>query len=152
MPLRLASRIARARPVAVGVVLAGLLALPSAAGAEADTLYDRIGGAPVMQRIALATLSRVANDPAVNHSFAGINIDKLSVKLASHLCAVTGGGCPPSSDSLKVVHAGLDIREGEFAAIVEALRAACDANGVGEREKNELLRVLAPNKRDIVTR
>ncbi len=102
--------------------------------------------------MAFATLSRVASDPAVNQSFEGINIEKLSVKLASHLCAMTGGGCPPSSDSLQVVHAGLNIREREFYSIVESLRLALDANGVGDREKNELLKMLAPHKRDIVTR
>ena len=113
-----------------------------ARGAD-ETLYDPIGGPVVMQRIAEQTLARVAADPAINQSFDGINVAKLSVKLARHLCA---------EDSIKVIHAGLGIGQGEFYAMVESLRSACDANGVGEREKNELLRALAPMKRDVVTR
>jgi hemoglobin len=126
------------------------LASPGAHAAE-SSLYERIGGPDVIQRIAEQTLGRVAADPAVNQSFDGVNLSKLSVKLARHLCAVTGGNCPPSEDSIKVVHAGLDIGQREFYAMVESLRIACDTNGVGEREKNELLRVLAPMKRDVVT-
>ncbi len=68
------------------------------------------------------------------------------------MCSLAGGGCKYSGDDVKTVHAGLNIRQGEFYAMVEALRAALDANGVGEREKNELLRLLAPIKRDVVTR
>ena len=48
--------------------------------------------------------------------------------------------------------AGQNIDERQFYAVVESLRLALDANDVGEREKNELLRMLAPMKRDIVTR
>ena len=137
---------------AITVALAALLTMPSGAVAAEASLYERIGGAEVMQRIAEQTLTRVATDPAVNQSFDGINVSKLSVKLASHLCAMTGGTCAPSSDSIQVIHAGLTISEREFYSIVEALRIALDDNGVGEREKNELLRMLAPFKRDVVTR
>ncbi len=140
------------RRVRTWFVAIGLLIAPLVGQADEATLYERIGGPAVMQKVAFATLSRVAGDPRVNQSFDGINVEKLSVKLASHLCAMTGGGCAPSSDSLQVVHAGLNIREGEFYAIVESLRIALDDNGVGEREKNELLKMLAPHKRDIVTR
>jgi hemoglobin len=51
---------------------------------------------------------------------------------------------------MKESHAGLNITEAEFYLTVQFLRDALDAR-VGEREKNELLRLLAPMKRDIVT-
>jgi len=135
---------------AILLVACLLLPVSTVAAAEAS-LYDRIGGEAVMQRVAEQTLTRVAGDPAVNQSFEGINVHKLSFKLAAHLCAMTGGDCPPASDSIRVIHAGLGIDERQFVAIVESLRIALDANGVGEREKNELLRMLAPLKRDVVT-
>jgi hemoglobin len=34
---------------------------------------------------------------------------------------------------------------------VDVLRERIDANGVGTREKNELLKILAPMKHDVVT-
>ena len=49
------------------------------------------------------------------------------------------------------VHKGLKNTEAEMNLMVQWLREACDKAGVGTREKNELLRLLAPMKRDIVT-
>ena len=49
------------------------------------------------------------------------------------------------------VHKGLKNTDAEMNLVVQFLRDALDHNGVGEREKNELLRILAPMKRDIVT-
>jgi hemoglobin len=138
--------------IAARLLLACLLLSPFGTHAAEPSLYERIGGEAVMLRVTEQMLTRVAADPAVNQSFAGINIHKLSIKLASHLCAMTGGGCAPASDSIKVIHAGLGIDERQFFTVVESLRIALDANGVGEREKNELLRMLAPLKRDVVTR
>ena len=68
------------------------------------------------------------------------------------ICALSGGPCRYSGDDMKTTHAGLNITEAEFYALVEAERAALDHHGVGTREKNELLRLLAPMKRDIVTK
>lgn len=137
--------------VCLAVCLAVSLSCTGLAATEA-TLYDRIGGLPVLQRVSGQMLARVTADPSVNQPFRGVDIGRLSTRLAAHLCSLTGGGCVQSDDSMKVVHAGLEIDEHGFYAVVESLRLALDANGVGEREKNELLRLLAPMKRDIVTR
>ena len=135
---------------ACGAGAALLLALP-AAGREA-TLYERIGGRPVLQQVVDQTLTRVAGDPAVNQSFAKVNMHHLAAKVTDELCALTGGGCPRNEDSEKTLHAGLNITEREFYSMVEALREALDRCAVGTTEKNELLRILAPMKRDVVTR
>ena len=52
---------------------------------------------------------------------------------------------------MHLAHGGLKITEREFNSIVECLRSVLNRHGIGEREKNELLRLLAPMKRDIVT-
>jgi hemoglobin len=122
------------------------------AHADDASLYRRMGGKTVVDTVSAQTLHQVANDPAVNQSFKGVNLKKLEVKLADHICELTGGGCEYKGENMKVAHAGLKITEKEFYAMVEALRAALDNNGVGEREKNELLKILAPMKADVVTK
>ena len=130
-----------------------ILALTFSHAACADgTLYERLGGEPVVARVVEQTIGRVAADPRLNQSFDKINLTKLNAKIVEQVCAMTGGGCRYSGDGMKVVHAGLDITEREFYGLVAALRDALDDNHVGEREKNELLRLLAPMKRDVVTR
>ena len=118
----------------------------------APSLYLRLGGKAVVDVVVAQALAQVAADPAVNKSFKGVDLKKLDAKVAEQFCALTAGGCKYSGDSMKDVHAGLDITEREFYALVEALRQSLDANGVREKEKNELLRILAPMKHDVVTR
>ena len=127
------------------------VASATAAGVE-PSLYARLGGEPVVTRVVLQTVRDVAANPAVNRSFEEINLDKLEAKIVLQICALTGGGCAYTGDDMKTAHDGMNIDQREFYALVEALRAALDANGVGEREKNELLRLLAPMKRDVVSR
>jgi len=116
-----------------------------------DSLYARIGGEAVMARVVDQTLNDMAGNPLVNQSFHKVNLKRLKGVLAEYLCSLSGGGCVYSGDEIGLVHRGLKITEREFYAIVEALRAALDSNGVGNREKNELLAILAPLKRLVVT-
>jgi hemoglobin len=135
----------------LSTVLSPISALPVAAENAEHSLYQRLGGEPVMAKVVEQTIKQMSNDPAVNQSFDKVNLKKLDAKIVEQICALTGGGCAYSGDDMKIAHKGLNISEREFYALVEALRTALDANGVGEREKNELLRLLAPMKRDVVT-
>jgi hemoglobin len=132
--------------------LAAVSALLASAGNVEHCLYHRLGGEPVMAKVVEQTIKQVANDPTVNQSFDKVNLKKLDAKIVEQICALAGGGCTYGGDDMKTVHQGLNISEREFYALVEALRTALDANGVGQREKNELLHLLAPMKRDVVSR
>ena len=122
-----------------------------AIGAE-DTLYDRMGGAPVIAKIVDQLLDLSMTDPRTKRSFAKINLKRLRAKLNEQICMLAKGPCEYSGDGMKEVHAGLDITDAEFDGLVEHTITAVDASGVGLREKNELLKMLAPMKRDVVTK
>jgi hemoglobin len=53
-------------------------------------------------------------------------------------------------ETMQNSHRDLKITTAEFELFVEAFRTSLNKH-VGEREKNELLKILAPMKRDIVT-
>ena len=72
--------------------------------------------------------------------------------LAEYLCSKTGGGCVYTGDTVKDIHAGLNITEAEMYRVVEHLRAVMQKNGVALRERNEVLAIFAPSKRDVVTK
>jgi hemoglobin len=123
-----------------------------AANPPVDSLYARLGGDPVMKPVIDDYLSRVVEDPDLSRSFAGVDLARLKAHVVTFICSVTGGGCRYEGDNMKVAHAGLKITEAEMNHFVELLIEALDRHGVGLREKNELLAVLAPMKRDVVTR
>jgi len=134
------------------VLLIGI-AMATAPAAYADaSLFERMGGTPVVAKVVDQLLDLSMTDPRTKRSFQQINLKRLREKLNEQICTLSNGPCKYNGDSMKDVHAGLDITDAEFDGLVEHLIMALDANGVGLREKNELLKLLAPMKRDIVTR
>jgi hemoglobin len=75
----------------------------------------------------------------------------LKESVTNFLCVKTGGNCVYEGETMKKSHADLHNTVAEFEIMVDVLRERMDANGVGTREKNELLRILAPMKYDVVT-
>lgn len=115
-------------------------------------LYTRIGGKEMLYKISSQTLDFIANDPATKRSFKDVKMDTLKQSLTDFLCVKTGGDCVYEGETMKNSHAELEITTAEFELMVQALRDSLDANHIGAREKNELLKVLAPMKRDVVTK
>ena len=117
-----------------------------------ESLYDRMGGAPVLARVVDELMHLNRTDPRTSRSFQKISVKRFRKTLIEQLCTIAGGPCQYVGDDMKAVHGGLDITDAEFNGLVEHLVTALDANGVALREKNELLKLLAPMKRDIVTK
>lgn len=115
------------------------------------SLYTRIGGLPMLTRIFNQTLDIVSKDPRTSRSFDGVKMKALKESLTNFLCVKTGGECVYEGETMKKSHADLHITTAEFELMVDALRERLDANGVATKEKNELLKILAPMKRDVVT-
>lgn len=115
------------------------------------SLYQRIGGKEMLYTISSQTLDKVAQDPATKRSFEGIKMDTLKQSLTDFLCVKTGGDCVYEGETMKNAHSETKNTSAEFELMVKAMRDTLDANHVGTREKNELLKILAPMKRDVVT-
>ena len=133
------------------LLLSSAIAAAPAAFAD-DSLFDRMGGTAVVAKVVDQLLDLSMADPRTRRSFQKINLKRLREKLNEQLCALSNGPCQYTGDSMKDVHAGLDITDAEFNGLVEHLITALDDNGVGLREKNELIKLLAPMKRDVITK
>jgi hemoglobin len=119
------------------------------AGAQAR-LYDRLGGEAGVSAIAGSLIDRVSADPKLGRSFKDSNLDRIKRLLAEQICDLSGGPCRYSGDSMREVHAGHHISEAEFFGMVADLRAVLKERHVSQGAANELLRLLAPMKRDVV--
>jgi hemoglobin len=121
-----------------------------AAGGVRASLYERLGGQDGVAHIANTLIDRVARDPALGRSFKGSNLNRIKTLLAEQICGLSGGPCHYSGDSMKEVHAGRHISQGEFNRTVEVLRDVLKQQHVSQGASNELIGLLAPMKRDIV--
>ena len=137
----------------LGLVLAALV-LPLVACTSVPPgppLYQQLGGVEGIESVSRAMLQRMSTDPRTKRTFDGINLRTLSASLAAHLCKVADGPCVYEGETMRNVHADLGLGDSEFETVVQILRDELDRAGVSQGAKNELLRRLAPSRRDIVT-
>lgn len=135
----------------------GLLALsacsntpPAAPATSTTTLYQGLGGEAGIALVVSRTLDRSASDARTRRSFEGIKLAAIKTSLAQQICALSGGPCVYEGETMARSHKDAKITASEFDALVSMLREELDAAGVTASAKNELLRRLAPMKRDIV--
>jgi hemoglobin len=97
-------------------------------------------------------VKNVAADRRINGFFAKANIGRLKARLVEQICQGTGGPCVYSGGDMKSVHAGMGIQSKHFNALVEDLGKSLNKFKVPAREQKQLVAILAPMKKDIVTR
>jgi len=118
--------------------------------APAKPLYDRLGGQPAVEAVVDEFLKRVAADKRINGRFFNTDITRLRGLLVEFVCSATGGPCKYTGRDMRSAHAGFQLVEEEFNALVEDLVGALDKFNVPKKEKDELLGALGPLAKDIV--
>jgi len=126
-----------------------------AAGESRASLYERLGGMPAIRAVVDDFVSRILTDNRVNQWFAhAASSPEVAAayksKLADFLCQGTGGPCHYNGADIATAHKGRGVTEEAFTAVVEDLVAALDKFHVPEKEKADLLSILAPMKPAIV--
>jgi hemoglobin len=113
-------------------------------------LFDRLGGLPAITAVVDEFVARTTTDPRIKERFFNTDANNLKRLLTELVCMKTGGPCKYSGRDMASSHAGMDLVDEEFTALVENLAGALDKFKVPEKEKSELLGALGPLKPDIV--
>ena len=150
-----------------GMVAAGCATMM----AEKPTLYERLGGKEAIHTVVDDFVARVAADSSLKARFnfkesartkafiaRGVPpplaemqaVGTLKAYLTEQICEATGGPCSYVGKDMKAAHAGMGITSAEFDTVVKHLVASLDKFKVPAEEKNELLALLGPLKKDIV--
>lgn len=137
--------------VVLGGLLLALVGCASTGTAPAvKPLYDRLGRKAAITAVVDQFVANVAGDARINGRFATTDIPKLKGNLVDQVCAASGGPCTYKGRDMTTTHAGMKISNADFGALVEDLVKALDTFKVPAQEKNELLGLLGPMKKDIV--
>lgn len=130
-----------------------LTACSSMYSASSQTsLYERLGGKSAIQAVVDDFIGNVATDNRINSFFVNANIPRLNSMLVNQICQASGGPCKYEGRSMKAAHAGMGVSDVHFNALVEDLVKSLNKFNVPEKEKRELLSVLAAMKGDIVSK
>ena len=153
--MQLSKTIISVLAVATLAACGGKAKAPEAAAAATDpkaSLYDRLGGKDAITGVVKDFVEqRVAKDARINAFFAKTDIADLENKLVDQICEATGGPCKYLGKDMKTAHAGMGVKEADFTALVEDLKASLDQFKVGQKEQADLIGALAKMHDDIVT-
>src|SRR6185437_8931314 len=132
---------------------AGEEATPAAgtpAPSAQKSLYERLGGLPAITAVVNEFVARTTSDPRIKQRFFNTDAENLKKLLVQFVCVAAGGPCKYEGRSMEDAHAGMDLVDDEFTALVQDLVAAMDKFKVPEKEKNEVLGALGPLKPTMV--
>ena len=96
-------------------------------------------------------MPRLVANPRTGPFFGPANQQHIKEELVEQFCQLSGGPCVYKGVDMKTMHANMDVNKGDFNALVEELQHAMDAQGIPFRAQNQLLALLAPMHRDIIT-
>jgi hemoglobin len=118
------------------------------------TLYERLGGEPAIVLVVNDFVTIVAADDRIREQhrkhFMEGDVAGLKKKLVDQIGEATGGPQKYTGKNMKDAHKGLEITNADFDALMADLVKALDNNKVPAAEKDELLRLLAPMRGDVV--
>jgi hemoglobin len=119
----------------------------------APSLHARLGGTAGIASVVDTFLVQVLADTVINARFNTLpasHITSLRQNLIDQICAGSGGPCAYTGKSMMAAHAGMNIRQAEFNALVGDLVTSLNKHHVPQAEQNELLAILGPTQTDIV--
>jgi hemoglobin len=137
---------------ACAIALVAFALSSTGAAAQHRSLYERLGGQPAIVAVVDDFVANVAADRRINRFFANANIGRLKARLVEQICQGTGGPCTYTGGDMRSVHAGMGIQDKHFNALVEDLGKSLNKFKVSPREQKQLVAILAPMRKDIVTR
>lgn len=114
------------------------------------SLFDRLGGLPAITLVVEEFVTRSTTDERIKERFFNTDATNLKKLLVEFVCLATGGPCTYTGRSMEDSHAGMDLVDEEFTALVEDLVAGLDKYKVPEKEKGEILGALGPLKPTMV--
>jgi hemoglobin len=132
---------------------APVMAQTDPAPAKEKSLYERLGGYNALAAVTDEFLKRLAEDKQLSRFLVGLSDDskkRLRQHVLNLLCQATGGPCIYTGRDMKTVHTGLKITESDWDISAKALVETLDKFKVPKKEKDEVLGIVTPLKKDIV--
>lgn len=134
------------------VALSGCATTREQMATQEQSLYNRLGGKPLITAVVDDFVARVIADRRINRFFANTDVPPFKAKLVDQICEDSGGPCKYTGKDMKTAHAGMGVANTDFDALVEDLVTTLDKFKVPAKEKGELLGVLGPMRKDIVSK
>jgi hemoglobin len=113
-----------------------------AASARSASLFEDMGGEPVLHSAVDRFTDIVEADSRINFTFAETDLHKFKALLYEQLCQLSGGPCRYTGRDMRSAHQKLQITTAQFNALAEDLYLALGHSGVPYRLQNKLMDIV----------
>jgi hemoglobin len=114
------------------------------------TLYERLGGNDGLRTIVSDIVDLHLENPVVATRFQKSDIGKLKRLAHEFFCAGSGGPEKYSGAGLREAHAGMNISEQEYLAVMDDVVRAMTKHGVEAGAQTEVIGILYSLKNEII--
>ena len=142
----------RFKTIAAALLVSAATATTASAQMMQKSLYERLGGQPAIIAVVDDFVGNVAADKRINGFFGKTDIPRLKRLLVEQICAGSGGPCIYTGRDMRTAHAGMGVKNRHFNALVQDLGKSLNKFKVPRKEQKELVAILAPMRKDIVSR
>jgi hemoglobin len=142
----------RFKTLAAALLVTAATATAASAQMMQKSLYERLGGHPAIVAVVDDFVGNVAADKRINGFFGKTDIPRLKRLLVEQICAGSGGPCIYTGRDMRTAHAGMGVKDRHFNALVQDLGKSLNKFKVPRKEQKELVAILAPMRKDIVSR
>lgn len=115
-----------------------------------ESLYERLGGEDKIREIATDILDLHLDNDTVRVRYQDSDREKVIQRVTEFICAGTGGPQEYTGKDMVTTHRGMNINEAEYIAVIDDIMEALDKNGIGDREKQEVLMICYSLKGEIL--
>jgi hemoglobin len=117
-----------------------------------QSLFSQLGAKAGIAKLTDAFIEEIQYDKQVLPYFLDSDIHRFRSKFIEQICMISGGPCEYTGDSMEDIHAGMQINEHHFNALVDDLIRAMEAIDLPVQTQNQLLSLLAPMRKEIIYR
>ncbi len=114
------------------------------------SLYERLGGSDGLKAIASDTVDLHLDNPRIAPRYVNSDVPAVKESVAAFFIENSGGPSVYKGKDMLAAHRGMNIDHAEFMAAIDDALAALDKNGIGQREKEEVLFFLYGFREQVV--
>lgn len=114
------------------------------------SLYERLGGYDGIAAITEDIWNNHMGNDVVKQRYVDSDPENVKRLVREMFCAGTGGPETYTGKDMLSAHRGMNINNDEFVGVIDDVLGALDKNGVGQRERDEVLSILYSMKGEIV--
>jgi hemoglobin len=119
---------------------------------EQNSLFERLGGAPVIEKVIVRLEEKIKADPVIGPFHKNVDFQKLNEQRKIYFTKLFGGAADYKGKNLSEAHKSLDLKDAHFDLFITVFKDSLAEQNISQELINETIQKLETTRREIVSR